>query len=97
MGWSFAKVNGKLSEIYFEQDEGIMGYCEVERSDYKTEKEKKWIEEDLKKYDFIYKGGVYKNKIDGKELPSLEPPEITEEDIKNAKPFDELVKELEDN
>lgn len=78
MGWCFAKVNGKLAEIFFGRDEGIMGYCEVKRSDYKTEKEKRWIEEDLKKYDFIYKDGVYINKVDGKEILSLEPPEITE-------------------
>lgn len=60
--WCFAKVNGKLAEIYFEKKRGkneIYGHCYVKKSDYETEEEQKWIEEDTKKFNFVYKNNKY--------------------------------------
>ncbi len=62
MNWCFAKVNHKLAEIYFKKQlrkPKILGHCLVKKSEYKTKKELKWIEEDIKKFQFIYKTGKY--------------------------------------
>jgi hypothetical protein len=51
--WCFAKINGKLAEIYFEKKGGknkIYAHRFVDEKDYKTKTEKKWIEEDTKKF-----------------------------------------------
>ena len=47
--WCFAKVNGKLAEIYFEKKRGkneIYGHFYAKKSEYETEEEHKWIYED---------------------------------------------------
>ncbi|MCG2691926.1 hypothetical protein L6272_03800 [Microgenomates group bacterium] len=65
MSWCFAKVNHKLAEIYFEGKPGkpkILGHCFVKKSEYKTKKELKWIDEDTKKFQLIYKNGKYTQK-----------------------------------
>lgn len=61
-GWSFALVNNKLSEIFFERNGKIVAfsaYCHVKRTDYKTKKEKAWIEEDIKNIKLKYKNGEF--------------------------------------
>lgn len=60
--WCFAKVNGKLVEIYFEKKRGkneIYAHCFVDEKDYKTKQEKKWIEADLKRVNLIFKNKKY--------------------------------------
>lgn len=70
-GWSFAIVNGKLAEIYFEKVKGKLvfnGHCYVKKSEYKTKKEQKYIDEDTKKYVFSFKNGKYKDRNTGKTI-----------------------------
>ncbi len=46
MNWSFALVNGKLAEVFFERQKGelrFIGHCYVKESDYKTDKEKNML------------------------------------------------------
>lgn len=61
-GWSFAIVNGKLSEIFFDKkgkEVTFLGYCNVRESEYKTKKEKKRIETDTDKIKLKYIKGEY--------------------------------------
>lgn len=63
--WCFAEVNGKLAEIYFEKRRGkneVYAHCFVQKKEYKTKRELRWIEEDTKKFKFIYKNGKYTRK-----------------------------------
>lgn len=65
MPWSFAIVNNKLAEIYFNERKKarppkIWGHCYVKRSEYKTRKEQKWIKEDTAQYKFIWRNRKYK-------------------------------------
>lgn len=64
MFWCFAKVNGKLAEIYFEPrkkgEPKILGHCYVKKEGYKTKKEQKYIEEDITKARLSYRQGNYK-------------------------------------
>ncbi|MEK7168981.1 MAG: hypothetical protein AAB778_03145 [Patescibacteria group bacterium] len=60
--WCFAKVNGKLAEIYFEKKRGkneIYGHFYAKKSEYETEEEQKWIEEDTEKFNFLFKNNKY--------------------------------------
>lgn len=61
MSWSFALVNGKLAEIFFEKGKKVkfLGHAYVKESDYKTKKEKQWIQEDINKVKLTYKNGQY--------------------------------------
>lgn len=63
MSWSFAIVNGKLAEIYFDgrgDKMKITSYCYVKKSEYKTKREQKWIREDTSHYRLSYRKGKYK-------------------------------------
>ncbi len=66
MFWSFAIVNNKLAEIYFDRhkdgSQKITNHCYVKKEDYKTKKEQKMIETDIKKFKVIYRRGEYKVK-----------------------------------
>lgn len=80
MSWSFAKVNGRLAEVFFdredsEKDPKIRGHCYVSASEYKTKKEKKWIKQDTEKYQFSYRNKVYRDKIRNKILKQSPWPE----------------------
>ncbi|MBU0476426.1 hypothetical protein KKB68_00195 [Patescibacteria group bacterium] len=57
-GWCFAMINGRLAEIYFDKKQGIYGHCYVQRKEY-TKKEKKMIDSDILKYQFVYRKGCY--------------------------------------
>ena len=66
MNWSFATVNGKFAEIYFERDDKnkivtILNHGYVDRSKFMTKKEKMYIKHDLKKYRFSYRKSKYKD------------------------------------
>ncbi len=63
MCWSFAIINGKLAEIYFEKKNGkvkFLGHCHVKRSEYKTKSEIKAIQLDTEKVKLSYQKGKYK-------------------------------------
>ena len=63
-GWSFAIVNKKLAEIYFEKIKGKLvfnGHCYVKKSEYKTKKEQKYINQDTKIYNFIFRKRKYRD------------------------------------
>lgn len=64
MDWSFAIVNGKLSEIYYNKNKKgemkFIGFCHVNKSDYKTKMEQKYILHDTAKFVFTFRNGVYK-------------------------------------
>ncbi|MEK9159323.1 MAG: hypothetical protein AAB383_01195 [Patescibacteria group bacterium] len=65
MGWCFALINGRLAEIFFEDDNGektFLGHAYVGKEEYTTKKERRWIEKDTVKNQFSYRKGIYKNK-----------------------------------
>lgn len=65
MFWSFAIVNNRLAEIFFERKKGkikFLGHCYVKESDYKTKREKEWIRKDTEKLRFVYRNRKYKLK-----------------------------------
>lgn len=62
MSWSFAIINGKLSEIYFDRvGRGIKfrGHCYVEKSEYKSKQELGWMKKEIQKNKFSYRNGIY--------------------------------------
>lgn len=65
MSWSFAIINGRLAEIFFERKRGklfIDAHCYVNAEEYKTQKEKAWIKRDTQKNRFTYRKGRYSAK-----------------------------------
>ncbi len=69
MNWSFSLVNGKLAEVFFEKAGGtdkIVSHAFVKKSEYKTKKEKTWIDCDTVKVQLEYKNGRYKKINNGK-------------------------------
>lgn len=58
--WSFAIVNGRLAEVHFDDHKRIYGYCYVERNNYKTKQEQRWIDEDTKRLRIVYRNKKYK-------------------------------------
>ena len=62
--WSFGMINGKLAEFHFEIKKGkfyfTYGHCYVKREEFKTRREQKMIDEDIKKYQFTYRKGKYR-------------------------------------
>jgi len=61
-GWSFAIVNGRLVEIYFEKGIGFWAHCYVKRNEY-SKREQRMIDVDIKKFIFSYRKGFYYDKI----------------------------------
>ena len=69
MNWSFGLVNGKLAEVFFEKKgkkPKIVGHAFVKKTEYKTKKEKTWIDCDTVKVQLEYKNGRYKKINNGK-------------------------------
>ncbi len=64
MGWCFGKVNNRLAEVYFDDDKPlksrVFGHFYVKQENYKTKKEQKMIEKDLKKVRIVYRNKKYK-------------------------------------
>lgn len=63
--WTFAVVNGKLAEIFFENDNKnrkskIFGHCYVKEDEYMTKYERLWIKKDTAKYRLSYRKGEYR-------------------------------------
>lgn len=64
MTWSFAMVNGKLSEIFWDlkrdrKKQKVDAHCYVKRSEYKTKREQAMIDKDLEYYRFSWRHGIY--------------------------------------
>ena len=62
MGWSFAIINNKLAEVFFEKKRGkikFQGHVFVKKSEYSTREEQKWIEKDTKKVNLTFREGKY--------------------------------------
>lgn len=63
MSWSFAIVNNKLAEIYFDKNKKgqvkIRGHCYVKKEEYKTKQEQRWIIEDTKRTKVKYQKKKY--------------------------------------
>ena len=62
-GWSFAIVNGRLAEINFAKGFGVWSHAYIDRSSFKTKREQKMIDADIKKCIFSYWKGYYHDKI----------------------------------
>lgn len=65
MYWCFAIINAKLAEVYFDKKNGkikFLGHCYVNNSEYKSKKEKDWIEKDTARIQLTYRKGTYKSK-----------------------------------
>ena len=63
--WCFGKVNGKLAEVFFEDKHGKSvpyAHCFVQKEEYETKQEKKWIEKDLKRVNLTFKNKIYTSK-----------------------------------
>lgn len=62
--WSFAIVNGKLAEIFYDKmrngDRKIQGHCYVKASAYKIKQEKRWIEKETRRMRFSFRNKKYK-------------------------------------
>ena len=67
MGWSFAMVNNRLAEIYFDHkkngDPIMHAHCYVKKVDFKTERDQRHIEIDTKRYRFTYRNKKYFDQI----------------------------------
>ncbi len=62
MSWTFAIVNNRLAEVFFDKEKDkivFRGHCYVERREYKTKQEQKMIKDDTDKYRFTYRNGKY--------------------------------------
>ncbi len=65
MNWCFAFINNRLAEIYFEKKRGdikFLGHCYIKEEQYRTKREKKWINADTAWVRLIYRNGEYKQK-----------------------------------
>lgn len=63
MFWSFAIINKKLAETYFDKKAGkttILGHCYVKPEEYETKHEQRLIKEDTAKFNFIYRRKNYR-------------------------------------
>jgi len=62
MNWSFAIINRRLAEIYFDKKKGkikFLGHCYVKKSEYKTKRESEWIKKDTKRFNLTYRNRIY--------------------------------------
>lgn len=69
MSWTFALINKRLAEIYFEKRGSQIvphGHCYVTREEFTTKREQKEIDSDIKQHIFSYWNKRYKNLISGK-------------------------------
>ncbi len=63
MYWSFAIINNKIGEIYFSRKGRgykIEGHCYDKREEFSNKEELKVLDEDIKKYRFVYRNKKYK-------------------------------------
>lgn len=85
-----------MAEIFVEEDNGeisLIGHCYADVSEYKTEREQRWIEEDTKHWQLSYRKKRYRNKLTG-EVYELKKYDL-EKLIEDAIPWEDVKKELE--
>jgi len=74
-GWCFAKINGRLAEIYFEEGKKLPlvfnAHCYIEKSEFKTKRELQQIERDIARNDLIFRKNEYKDRKTGKIIGKL--------------------------
>ncbi len=75
-GWSFAIVNSRLAEIYFDKKYGVYSHCYVRRLEYKSKREQGIIDEDIRKCQFTYRKGHYFDKLRGIKTRVPKPEEV---------------------
>lgn len=63
MSWSFAIINGRLAEVFFDKSktgkQSVFAHCYVDKDEYKTKKEQRWIMKDTKHLRFSYRDKTY--------------------------------------
>lgn len=97
MGWSFATVNNKLAEIYFDnqkEETRFLGHCYIDEKDYKTKKEKRWIKYDTDKFQLVYRSNRYRDKLTGKFFDVIPKEKLDQEQEEDFVTFKELRREL---
>ena len=64
MSWCFAIINKRLAEIYFDKKKNgqikFLGHCYIKRENYKDKQELSYLNQDIKKFRFIYRNKKYK-------------------------------------
>lgn len=63
MTWSFGLVNGKLAEVFYEKRKRKTvpyTHAYVRVSEYTTNREKRWIQEDTERVRLVYRLGKYR-------------------------------------
>jgi len=63
MYWSFAIINGRLAEVFFDKKGDtpvFLGHCYVRKEEYPTKREQRMIERDIKKNRLSYRKGEYR-------------------------------------
>ena len=63
MSWSFAIINNRLAEVFFERRKGKVifeGHCYVKKEEYKTKQEQTWIKGDTEKVRLVYRDRKYR-------------------------------------
>lgn len=77
MSWCFALVNGRLAEVFFDNEKKsepkIFGHCYVRKEEYKTKREQKMIENDTNRFQLSYSNKMYRDKIKNKILKTSDP------------------------
>ncbi len=73
MQWCFAKVNGRLAEVFFEREDGerepqILGHSYVSPRGHTTKREQRLIDKDTVRYQLSYRKKIYRDKIRRKVL-----------------------------
>jgi hypothetical protein len=72
MGWSFAIVNGRLAEIYFERKNNKLvmnGHRYVKAGEFTTKKEREHIRKDTAEYRFSFRNKWYRDMNNGRRIP----------------------------
>ena len=89
--WCFAFINNRLAELYFDRDKKgrllLEGHGYIDDTKGWTREEKKWIPIDTKKYQFSYRKGYYRDKINGIRYKSVRPRWLKEISKKNLTTF----------
>ncbi len=73
MNWCFAKINGRLAELFFEKNGNepkVIGHAYVSVTKYTAKRELKLVEKDTAHYQLSYRNKVYRDKIRNKVLQS---------------------------
>ena len=64
--WCWALINNRLAEVHFDKTKSgrpkIFGHCYVKRNEYKTKREQRQIDIDIKKVKLTYRNKRYYDK-----------------------------------